>query len=87
MDRALWDCLEGLLESQNEIKVTLAKNTAHLEEHMRRTEVAEEALIVLRADVEPLKAHVAAWAGVAKALVVAAGVVGIVGGLLKLFGY
>lgn len=64
----------------------LGRIEAGLAEHMRRSEALEASVELLRADVKPLQAHVAAWAGVAKALGVAGGLAGIAGALWKMIG-
>jgi hypothetical protein len=40
-----------------EIHKTQAMHTAQLEEHMRRTEIAEEAIEVMKSELRPVKAH------------------------------
>jgi archaellum component FlaC len=50
--------LDKIMEEIIDIKISVARNTGSLEEHMRRTEVAEENLRLLREEVEPIKAHV-----------------------------
>jgi len=61
-----WDKLD---QSITEIKITLARNTVALEDHIRRTELAEQNIdlirkereeesAALRAELEPIKDHV-----------------------------
>ncbi len=45
----------NIKEDIEEIKITMAKNTASLEEHIRRSEAAEEALEVLKNELKPVK--------------------------------
>lgn len=44
--------LDKVQEDISEIKVTLARNTASLELHMKRTEMAEEALTLLKQELQ-----------------------------------
>lgn len=54
--------LEGKLDKQqehiHEIDKTLVRNTASLEEHMKRTEMNEEAIELLREELKPVRTHV-----------------------------
>ena len=50
--------MDQVQERLGEIDVTLAKNTASLEEHIRRTELAEEAIAVIKDELKPIQKHV-----------------------------
>ncbi len=78
--------LDRLEAAANRTAVTQERHHAVLEEHIRRTQLAEEAVALLREEVDPIKAHVAAFAVVGKILGAAGTVVGLVLGLLKLAG-
>ncbi len=51
--------LDRLTERTGEIR-------ADLQEHMRRTEIAESRIELLTEELRPLKSHVAMWAGAGK---------------------
>lgn len=55
-----------------------AKQQAILEEHIRRTEINEEALKATNARLVPIEAHVQMWSGVGKALAILAALGGII---------
>lgn len=54
--------LDRVQQDVNEIKVILARNTTSLEEHMRRTAIAEERIELVQTQVndklEPVRKHV-----------------------------
>lgn len=50
--------VSDLKSSQSETKELTVKNTIILEEHMRRTSIAEERIEMLQKDLEPIKDHV-----------------------------
>lgn len=85
------DRIEKLSEKTDthldDINKTMIKNTALLEEHMRRTELAEENLKILRGEVEPIKTHVAAIRILVKVVGVLGTVVGIAVGIAKIMDY
>jgi hypothetical protein len=80
-----------LKTSQVETKEIAVKNTIVLEEHMRRTNIAEENIELIRQEMKPIKEHVQSvtavthfMAGLLKVLGVLATLVGAVLGFLKL---
>jgi len=42
----------------SEIRVDVAKNTISLDEHMRRTDIADENIQIIRSELKPLQKHV-----------------------------
>ena len=42
----------------SEIRVDVAKNTISLEEHIRRTDIADENIQIIRSELKPLQKHV-----------------------------
>jgi chromosome segregation ATPase len=76
--------LDRLDRRVDHVDSTLARQEGHLEEHIRRTELAEKAIAHLRKEIEPLKAHVAKWAGAGKVLAVAGALVALFEGAVKL---
>ena len=69
--------IDKVVESVANIDKTLAVNTSSLQEHIRRTELLEDA-------VEPIKKHVAAVDGVLKFIGVAGVILGIIAGVRAL---
>jgi uncharacterized coiled-coil protein SlyX len=60
------------------IDVTLAKQSTILEEHIRRTAMAEERIDLIQSQIDPLKSHVAMVAGAIKFV----GFVGVLAGIV-----
>lgn len=79
--------LDRVSEKQTDMNDTLIRQQGILNEHMRRTGLAEEGISIIRKEMEPLKAHVAAWGGAGKVLVVVSVVVGIAFTVWKLLGH
>jgi hypothetical protein len=75
--------LAARLDKQDE---TLAEIKVDLAVHMKRTDIAEENIKILRKDVEPLKAHVSGWAWAGKALAALGTLAAIIFGALEFFG-
>ena len=65
----LVDKVDSISEDISEIKVIMARNTASLEEHMRRTALAEQQIASLREDLLPVEDHVKQVRWTAKAIV------------------
>ncbi len=54
----LFETLDKISDRINEVEKTLVKQEANLSEHMKRTELAEENLQLLREELKPLEKHV-----------------------------
>lgn len=85
------DKIDTISGDITEIKVIMARNTASLEEHMRRSLANEEAIDLLKEEFKPVRDHVktiegaTAFAmGTAKILAGAAAAVTIITAILKL---
>ena len=74
------DRLERIENKLDDVQANTARNTASLEEHMRRTDILE-------AEIKPLKTHVIVVAALAKIVAFAGAVVGLVAGIAKLRGH
>lgn len=70
--------LSDLKDNQSETQELTVKNTIILEEHMRRTSIAEERIEMLQKDLEPIKDHVKSVHAVASFLTKSIKVVGII---------
>lgn len=75
------DKLDKIDDRLNDIDKTLVKNTASLEEHMRRTDLLEKAQSDLQIQIKPLMNVHTTVITIAKIV----GFIGIVAGILKLF--
>lgn len=82
------DKLGERLDSMEKVQI---KQEANLGEHMRRTELAEENISILRSDLKidlrPLQKHVSYMEGALKGLGIISMVIGIIIGLAKLLEY
>lgn len=72
----LYELLDKISDDISELKVTTAKQEENIKEHIRRTELAEENLQMLRQEIEPLKQHVIAINGVLKAIGIISVIIG-----------
>lgn len=79
----LYNTVENIRKEQGEIKEIVIKNTASLDEHIRRTTVAEKRLELIEADLEPVKDHVKAVGLIVKLAAGALGVVGTIAGIVE----
>ena len=80
----LYEILDKIGEDVSELKITSAKQEENIKEHMRRTELAEENLKMLRTEIEPLKQHVIAINGVLKIIGVISVVTGSAAGFFQI---
>jgi hypothetical protein len=88
------DLLVKILEKQekigediNEIKVVIAVQEEHLKTHIRRTELAEENISLLRTEVEPIKRHVQYINGALKFMGLLSVLVTLIASILKVVDY
>jgi hypothetical protein len=93
--QALLDKLDHVSGNQAEMKVHIAEIRKDLAHHIRRTDLAEESIKLLRQeaaadtaaqanDIKPVKKHVAMMEGALKLLGIVAVVVGIVASVIKI---
>lgn len=73
-NKRLEEKLDKIVDDISEIKTTLAINTASLETHIKRTEIAEENISKIQEDIKPIKSHVAFVKGAMWALGVTGGI-------------
>lgn len=73
------DKIDKVLDKQNSMDITLAKQSVILEEHVKRTNLLEAKIV-------PIEKHVAMVHGALKFLGFVALFVGIIEGLLKIIG-
>lgn len=72
-------------DTMAQMAVILAKQEQNLEFHIHRTNLAEENIALLRAEVKPLNRHVAWVEGALKTLGAVASLLGLIIGALKLY--
>lgn len=84
------DLLKLIHERQQEIqsdiqdiKVDIAKNTVDLEHHIKRTELNEVAIEILKERIVPIEAVHYGWKGVGKTITLIASVAAIVVAIIK----
>lgn len=70
--------VSDLKQSQIETKEIAVKNTVVLEEHMRRTDIAEKRIELLQEEIKPIKDHVTSVNTIAKFLLAALKVLGVI---------
>ena len=62
MSKEVEDKLDKIQEDITDIKITLAANTSSLQEHMRRTAIAEDRIELIQSEMNtqltPIKSHV-----------------------------
>jgi len=80
----IYEVLDKISEDISDLKVTSAKQEENIKEHIRRTEVAEENLTMLRQEIEPLKQHVIAINGVLKIIGLISVVIGSAAGFFEI---
>lgn len=79
------DKIDGISKDVSSIDKTLAQQHISLQEHMRRTSLAEESISLIRKDIEPVKAHINRIDGAIKLIGISSIILSIALGLLKLF--
>mgnify|MGYP001605844197 CR=1 FL=1 len=85
MDDAIRDHTTIVDNRLDSIDLLMVKQGAILEHHIRRTELAEEAIQLTRAEFAPVSKHVQMMNGGAKAIAFTGTVAGIVTAFYKLF--
>lgn len=77
--------VDEIVERIHSIERILDRNTISLEQHMKRTEMAEENLEILRSDVRLIEKHVIRVDGVAKFVGFLGILVAIITSIIRLF--
>jgi hypothetical protein len=81
----IYEVLDKISDDVSELKVTSAKQEENLKEHIRRTEIAEENLELIREEIQPLKEHVIVINGVLKIVGAVSVIVGSIAGIIRMF--
>lgn len=77
--------IERIAESLAKITIDIAEIRRDLAHHIRRTDLAEEHLEMIKADLKPVQAHVLMMSGALKLVGILAVLVTLLGGILKIF--
>jgi ABC-type Zn uptake system ZnuABC Zn-binding protein ZnuA len=75
--------LDNMITDITEIKITSAKQHEALNYHIKRSDLNEENIEMLRKEFEPIKSHVAAVNGILKFVAICSSVLGVIFGFLK----
>jgi hypothetical protein len=78
--------LDKLDEKFDNMEKTQIQQAASLDMHIRRTEIAEENIEMIRGDIKPLTSHVQMVKGMGKFIALISTVAGIAAGLFAIFG-
>jgi BRCT domain type II-containing protein len=81
----IYEVLDKISDDVSELKVTSAKQEENIKEHIRRTEIAEENLELIRKEMQPLKEHVIVINGVLKIVGAVSVIVGSIAGIVRMF--
>ena len=73
----IMDKIDSIDSSLNEMSITLAKQEVSLSEHIKRSNLLEERIEILREEMKPVEKHVMYMHGALKALGVVSILVGI----------
>lgn len=68
-----------------EIKITSARHDENLKLHMKRSDLAEEGINLLKEELIPIKKHVHGVDSILKFIMVGSSFIGAIAGILKLF--
>lgn len=80
----IYEMLDKISEDISDLKVTSAKQEENIKEHIRRTELAEENIQMIRDEIQPLKEHVIAINGVLKVIGIISVIVGSAAGIIQI---
>ena len=83
-EERIYEVLDKISEDISDLKVTTAKQEENIKEHIRRTEIAEENLEMIRDEIQPLKEHVIAINGVLKVIGIISVIIGSAAGFFQL---
>lgn len=66
------------------VDVTLGKQQVELSDHIRRTEIAEQNITLIRSEIKPIQKHVDMIHGALKLLGLVTSIVGLIAGVIKI---
>jgi archaellum component FlaC len=68
-----------------EIKITSARHDENLKLHMKRSDLAEQGINILKEELVPIKKHVHGIDSIIKFIMIGSSFIGAIAGILKLF--
>jgi len=80
----IYEMLDKISEDISDLKVTSAKQEENIKEHIRRTELAEENIQMIRDEIQPLKEHVIAINGILKVIGIISIIIGCAAGIIQI---
>jgi hypothetical protein len=80
----VYDKQERMADDITEIKITLVEQHASLKEHIRRSDLLEEHLELVRAEIAPVQAHVNKVQGAVKLAFGISGLVALLAGIIRI---
>lgn len=84
-DQKIHDKLDKIIDKVVSLEKTAIKHEETLQHHVYRTDLAEENIKLLRADVEPLKTFQNKLVGASKLIALGTAAAGVIVGALKFF--
>ena len=80
----IYESLDKIDSELTELRIISAKQEENIKEHIRRTELAEENLTLLRQEIEPLKQHVIVINGILRVIGVVSVIIGSAAGIFEI---
>jgi hypothetical protein len=80
----IYESLDKIDSELTELRIISAKQEENIKEHIRRTELAEENLTILRQEIEPLKQHVIVINGILRVIGVVSVIIGSAAGIFEI---
>lgn len=80
----IYETLDKIDNDLTDLKIISAKQEENIKEHIRRTELAEENLTLLRQEIEPLKQHVIVINGILRVIGAVSVIIGSAAGIFEI---
>lgn len=80
----IYETLDKIDNDLTDLKIISAKQEENIKEHIRRTELAEENLTLLRQEIEPLKHHVIVINGILRVIGAISVIIGSAAGIFEI---
>lgn len=80
----VYESLDKIDSELMELRIISTKQEENIKEHIRRTELAEENLVMLRQEMEPLKQHVIVINGILRVIGVVSVIIGSAAGIFEI---
>lgn len=86
MNKEILEKLSNIDTRISDMGETLIRQEGHLREHMRRSDALEVMILNLESEFKPVQKHIIMVEGIIKFLGLLSLVIGVAGGILRLFG-